>query len=68
MYFIFDCNDNLFGNHKGYKNMRIAQSIATRKRHALWALYDDKVAKHKVNNKLWSYEIYRIEYVEQVNN
>ena len=67
MYFIFDCNDDLFGNTKGYKSMRSAQGIAARKRHALWALYDDKVAKHKANNKLWSYEIYRIEYVEQGN-
>lgn len=64
MYFIYDCNDQVFGNKSGYSKMRIAQMIATRKRHALWAMYDDKVAKAKANNERWSSEIYRIELMK----
>ena len=63
MFFIYDCNDCIVGNHKGYSKYSSAQMIATRMRHKLWARYDDKVAKYKQDNispDKWDRLIYRI--------
>ena len=63
MYFIYDCNDCIVGNSKGYTKFSSAQMIATRLRHKLWARYDDKVAKYKQDNispDKWNRLIYRI--------
>lgn len=65
MFFIYDCNDCIVGNHKGYAKYSSAQMIATRIRHQLWVRYDDKIAKYKQDNVPISHQdriIYRIEY------
>ena len=64
MYFIYDCNDCIVGNSKGYAKFSSAQMIATRIRHNLWARYDDKIAKYKQDNvspDKWDRLIYRIQ-------
>lgn len=43
MYFIYDCNDCIVGNSKGYAKYSSAQMIATRMRHKLWERYDDNL-------------------------
>lgn len=63
MFFIFDCNDCIVGNSKGYKRHRDALMIATRIRHKLWQRYDDKILKYKQDNIppiKWDRTIYTI--------
>lgn len=65
MYFIYDCNDCIVGNSKGYAKFSSAQMIATKIRHKLWARYDDKIAKYKQDNispTKWDRVVYRIEH------
>lgn len=45
MFFIYDCNDCIVGNHNGYKRHRDAQGQATRMQDKLWKRYDDKIMK-----------------------
>lgn len=63
MFFIYDCNECIVGNHKGYAKYSSAQMIATRMRHKLWERYDDKIAKYKQDNvspAKWDRLIYSI--------
>ena len=64
MYFIYDCNDCIVGNSKGYTKHRYALMMATRLRHELWARYDDKIKKYQQGNippTQWDRTIYRTE-------
>lgn len=45
MYFIFDANEVLFGNPKGYAKYSSAQGICTRYRRKLWQIYDERQDK-----------------------
>lgn len=58
MYYIYDANNELFGNPAGYSTYAIAWRIASRYRHKLWAIYDRRVNKS-------SSMIYNIEYFER---
>ena len=42
MFFIYDANDQLFGNPNGYKLHKSALGICTRYRHKLWSIYDTR--------------------------
>ena len=39
MFYIYDANNEIFGNPDGYKTRADAQRIATRYRHKLWCIY-----------------------------
>ena len=55
MYYIYDANNELFGNPAGYSTYAIAWRIATRYRSKLWCIYDRRANKS-------SNVIYNIEY------
>lgn len=42
MFYIYDANNLIFGNTKGYKTYAIAQRIATRYRDKLWNIHDSR--------------------------
>ena len=50
MYFIYDCNNNVVGNPKGYRTHKGAAMQATKftapASKALWAAYDARVNKN----------------------
>lgn len=50
MYYIYDANNEVFGNPAGYKTYAIAQRIATRFRHKLWGIYDRRELKFSNSN------------------
>lgn len=54
MFYIFDANDNVFGNPKGYKTHAIAQRIATRYRHKLWGIYDKRELIYSKSNLIYA--------------
>ena len=60
MFYIYDANNEIFGNVNGYKTHSIAQRIATRYRHKLWGIYDRRELKFSNSNL-----IYKIEYIAQ---
>ena len=65
MFYIYDCNDCIIGNSKGYAKHSSALMMATKLRHKLWATYDDKIANYKKNEvppAQWDRTIYRTEY------
>ena len=45
MFYIYDANNEIFGNPSGYKTHADAQRIATRFRHKLWSIYDKRELK-----------------------
>ena len=50
-YYIFDANGQLFGNPKGYDKHSSAIGIATRFRHKLWTIYDNR--ENKASNTIY---------------
>lgn len=58
MYYIYDANNEIFGNPAGYKTCADARRIATRFRHKLWSIYDKRELKFSNSNL-----IYKIEYI-----
>lgn len=56
MFFIYDANNEIFGNPKGYKTHAIAQRIATRYRHKLWGIYDTRELIYSKSNRIYSIE------------
>ena len=54
MFYIYDANNVIFGNPKGYKSRSIAQRIATRYRHKLWATYDKRELKFSSANLFYA--------------
>ena len=53
MFYIYDANNVIFGNPKGYKSHAIAQRIATRCRHKLWGIYDKRELKFSNSNLIY---------------
>lgn len=53
MFYIYDANNNVFGNPKGYKTPAIARRIATRYRHKLWGIYDGRKLIHSNSNLIY---------------
>lgn len=54
MFYIYDANNVIFGNPKGYKSHAIAQRIATRYRHKLWGIYDRRELKFSSSNLIYA--------------
>lgn len=54
MFYIYDANNNVFGNPKGYKTHAIAQRIATRYRHKLWGIYDRRELIHSNSSLIYA--------------
>jgi multidrug efflux pump subunit AcrA (membrane-fusion protein) len=54
MFYIFDCNDQIVGNQKGYRTMRGAQSQyenhRTKVHKAIWAAVDARKAAEDAAN------------------
>ena len=50
-YYIYDANNTIFGNPKGYDKHSSAIGIATRYRHKLWAIYDAR--DNKASNVIY---------------
>ena len=50
-YYIYDANNTIFGNPKGYDKHSSAIGIATRFRHKLWAIYDNR--ENKASNTIY---------------
>ncbi len=40
-YFIFDCQNNIVANHKGYESMKGAKIALARIQYKLWDRYDE---------------------------
>ena len=54
MFYIYDANNVVFGNSKGYKSHSIAQRIATRYRHKLWGIYDRRELIYSKSNLIYA--------------
>lgn len=58
MFFIFDCNDNLVGNAKGYKSVKSAQKIINTKSgkvfNLIWKRFYDKQMIDPKHQKIYS--------------
>lgn len=54
MFYIYDANNEIFGNPKGYKTHAIAQRIATRYRNKLWGIYDRREVKFSSSNLIYA--------------
>lgn len=54
MFHIYDANNKIFGNPKGYKTHTIAQRIATRYRYKLRGIYDRRELKFSSSNLIYA--------------
>jgi len=57
-YYIYDCNNQIFGNPAGYLRYQDAQGICTRYRYKLWSRYDYVLysldPKNKAHMHVWN--------------
>lgn len=51
-YFIFDCQNNIVGNHKGYPTMRGANIGLSKIKFKLWARYDELKAAGAIKHNM----------------